>query len=100
MDECTQSGSDGRGPCSHQCLNTIGSFKCLCPAGAILQPDGVSCMFITCPKCMHGGHCDVETNKCVCPSGFTGDICERGENRFLGDFKTRILRGIKYDLQK
>ena len=78
VDECLES-NNGRGPCSHQCLNTIGSYKCLCPAGATLQPDGVNCIFITCPKCMHGGYCDSETNKCVCPAGFTGDICEKGE---------------------
>ncbi|XP_067936286.1 neurogenic locus notch homolog protein 1-like isoform X2 [Watersipora subatra] len=80
IDECEAAGTQGRGPCAYACLNTVGSYKCLCPAGSIVAQDGVSCMSITCPKCMHGGHCDTETNKCVCPAGFIGDICEKDVN--------------------
>lgn len=78
IDECAKPGTNGRGPCTHQCQNTIGSYKCYCPAGSILAPDGVSCLMITCPKCMHGGYCNTGTNECVCPAGFTGDICQTG----------------------
>lgn len=30
-------------PCAHQCINTPGSFKCVCPAGQHLLGDGKSC---------------------------------------------------------
>ena len=72
-DECMDSS-----PCSHECLNTVGSYKCFCPAGYVLAEDGASCILITCPKCLHGGYCDHDTNQCVCPAGFTGQICEMG----------------------
>lgn len=38
IDECEQS------PCSDgKCVNTIGSYKCVCPDGMELMRDGVSC---------------------------------------------------------
>lgn len=39
IDECQQSPN----PCAHQCRNVPGSFRCLCPPGAVLLGDGRSC---------------------------------------------------------
>ncbi|XP_030621020.1 hemicentin-1 [Chanos chanos] len=38
VDECTF-----RKPCQHECRNTVGSFRCLCPPGYQLLPNGRSC---------------------------------------------------------
>ncbi len=39
MDECIQN------PCQNGiCINSAGSFKCECPPGLILGPDGRSCL--------------------------------------------------------
>ena len=35
VDECL----DNNGNCSHDCVNTEGSYYCKCPAGYILQPN-------------------------------------------------------------
>ena len=37
IDECLQSSP----PCSHQCENTPGGYRCLCPDGARLNSRGV-----------------------------------------------------------
>jgi len=31
------------GGCQHRCINSAGSFRCLCNTGFVLQPDGKSC---------------------------------------------------------
>lgn len=41
--EC-ESGGGGGGSCSHECVNTDGSFACLCPDGLTLAPDRVTCL--------------------------------------------------------
>ncbi|XP_012721740.2 hemicentin-1 [Fundulus heteroclitus] len=38
VDECLL-----KKPCQHECRNTIGSFRCLCPPGYKLLPNGRSC---------------------------------------------------------
>jgi len=30
-------------PCSHSCLNTLGSYRCFCPPGMSLSNDGHVC---------------------------------------------------------
>ncbi|XP_037540442.1 nephronectin [Nematolebias whitei] len=57
-------------PCKHRCMNTPGSFKCFCPDGYALQPDG-SCRNVrTCyhANCQYG--CEVMKGevRCTCPS--------------------------------
>ena len=38
IDECGQLK-----PCSHGCVNTVGSFRCSCPSGMSLSSDGRIC---------------------------------------------------------
>ncbi|XP_033636797.1 receptor-type tyrosine-protein phosphatase kappa-like [Asterias rubens] len=47
---------------------------------------GASCNEI-CPVCLNGGVCDNVGGLCICPPGFSGDICEivLGPNRFGKD---------------
>lgn len=40
IDECTEIQPD---VCSHNCLNTLGSYLCQCHPEYILEPDGQSC---------------------------------------------------------
>ena len=39
VDECL----DNNGSCSHDCINTEGSYYCECPAGYTLQPNKRNC---------------------------------------------------------
>ncbi|XP_058491292.1 hemicentin-1 [Solea solea] len=48
VDECVF-----RKPCQHECQNTIGSFRCLCPPGYQLLPNGRSCKDID--ECVEQG---------------------------------------------
>ena len=34
---------DNNGNCSHDCVNTVGSYYCKCPAGYNLQPNKHEC---------------------------------------------------------
>ena len=45
IDECTQFGGrpGRRGVCGGRCLNLPGSYRCECPDGWRLKPDGRSC---------------------------------------------------------
>ena len=39
VDECAEAGQD----CAFRCHNTLGSYKCVCPFGYQLAPDGKHC---------------------------------------------------------
>lgn len=39
MNECDLTPA----PCKFSCENTEGSFRCSCPKGYILAPDGITC---------------------------------------------------------
>ncbi|KAL8596256.1 hypothetical protein ACOMHN_021296 [Nucella lapillus] len=72
VDECCT----GQAQCPHVCVNTMGSFQCLCPPKSRLSADRTAC--ITCinstcrPGCVNGGRC--RGHRCQCPAGFTGFI--------------------------
>lgn len=58
IDECHlfPLGQPGR-LCIHQCVNTPGSFHCICPPGYSLASDGRSCTGqLQRPACMLGQH--------------------------------------------
>lgn len=68
VDECRL------GPCDHICINTPGSFRCICKPDYELESDGKSC-WAYCPRgCRNGGACT--RGGCHCPEGFTGAECE------------------------
>lgn len=92
-------------PCKYNCQNTEGSFICSCPAGFILNPDGVSCRDLD--ECATGNHlCQqncINTQgsyTCGCQEGYTqdGDACHGLSNKifdiiqFLRLFESYINR--------
>ena len=48
IDECMRE----IGKCYHGCVNTIGSFRCICRPGYQLQPDGRACKGIKIRRCI------------------------------------------------
>ena len=56
INECQTNG--GRGPCSHTCQNTAGSYKCDCPTGYILGTDRKTCQAKDC-RAPFLSHCHV-----------------------------------------
>ncbi|XP_021326894.2 nephronectin isoform X3 [Danio rerio] len=60
-------------PCSHSCMNTMGSYRCFCNNGHTLDTDGKSCIKkLDCIslRCQFG--CQIDRNHevgCVCPPG-------------------------------
>ncbi|XP_046554186.1 fibrillin-1-like [Haliotis rubra] len=73
IDECQELPP---GFCQYRCKNTFGHFECECPPGTTLNNDKRTCTVLRCvPDCLNGGRCS-DNGVCVCPSGFTGDLCE------------------------
>ena len=40
IDECTRDGHD----CNQLCINTVGSYECMCRDGYFLHQDGKTCL--------------------------------------------------------
>ncbi|MFH4976923.1 hypothetical protein AB6A40_003632 [Gnathostoma spinigerum] len=59
------------------CVNTFGSFKCLCPPGRQGTRCEVEDDCLVSP-CLNGGRCVVGPNgyQCVCPAGYISSRCE------------------------
>ncbi|CAL8360774.1 unnamed protein product [Lota lota] len=76
LDECElfPMGQPGR-LCMHRCINTPGSFHCLCPAGYDLADDAHSCKDVD--ECERKSHnCSQEE---LCVNTYGGFRCERVE---------------------
>ncbi|XP_033371615.1 epidermal growth factor-like protein 6 [Parus major] len=58
-------------PCEHRCMNTHGSYKCYCPNGYMLMPDGTCASSRTCAmvNCQYGCEEVKGQVQCLCPSG-------------------------------
>ncbi|XP_022091528.1 sushi, von Willebrand factor type A, EGF and pentraxin domain-containing protein 1-like [Acanthaster planci] len=70
INEC----ASDNGGCTHDCLNTLGSFYCSCSSGFALQPDGRSCFDAS--YCTHEGRFhlandvwDFKCSTCRCVQG-------------------------------
>ncbi|VDL61324.1 unnamed protein product [Hymenolepis diminuta] len=74
VDECAL-GTSG---CNHDCINTYGSFRCLCRPGFELDPrNNKTCIAKSCnPPCVPGQG-DCVDGRCQCHEGFEGIFCER-----------------------
>ncbi|XP_035383802.1 protein kinase C-binding protein NELL1 [Electrophorus electricus] len=70
-DEC----ASGQSSCDENaiCTNTIRGHLCTCKPGYV--GNGTICRAFCEEGCRSGGTC-VSPNTCVCPSGFTGRLCE------------------------
>ncbi|XP_075855413.1 epidermal growth factor-like protein 6 isoform X2 [Microcebus murinus] len=57
-------------PCQHRCVNTHGSFKCLCLSGHMLMPDATCENSRTCAttNCQYGCEDTEEGPRCLCPA--------------------------------
>ncbi|XP_037034819.1 fibrillin-1 isoform X2 [Bradysia coprophila] len=69
-------------PCSHECVNTHGSYLCLCPDNFHLQYDHRTCIRDFCEhltdelnktKCSHQCHDEKDGYVCSCPPGLQLD---------------------------
>ena len=67
-------------PCENEatCLNTYGSFNCMCDAGYtgnLCDEDNNECAS---EPCLHGGTCadGVNQYKCICLRGWDGQNCD------------------------
>ncbi|XP_060576563.1 fibrillin-1-like isoform X2 [Ruditapes philippinarum] len=82
IDECSET------PCSHNCINTNGSYTCNCQIGYFLKEDKVTCQvcdlfkygtncedICTCVQ-QNTDSCDPKTGQCYCKNGWTGDKCD------------------------
>ncbi|XP_069115078.1 fibrillin-1-like [Argopecten irradians] len=72
VDECLGLPRDH---CQYHCMNTFGSYHCVCPPGRAVNSDGRTCSDVECtPECLNGGHC--RAGSCYCAAGFEGEFCQ------------------------
>ncbi|XP_030836997.1 uncharacterized protein LOC105436828 isoform X2 [Strongylocentrotus purpuratus] len=96
---CTSSPCRGRGICTNNLQDSPFNFTCACNPPHI----GLTCQYDDpCLKsnktCLNGGTCDYiggssspPVKACLCPDGFSGDICENGTRM---DLTTSAPAGI------
>ncbi|XP_023315293.1 uncharacterized protein LOC106648523 [Trichogramma pretiosum] len=80
IDECSEDGAEGRGPCEDTCRNTEGGFECGCDGrpGTRLGPDNRTCQrnepLESCGPdnagCSHTCLASMGRVFCLCPDGF------------------------------
>ncbi|XP_075544132.1 uncharacterized protein LOC142578610 isoform X4 [Dermacentor variabilis] len=110
IDEC----QTPQNPCEGQCLNTEGSFRCVCPAGYKLDKNGKSCKDIRarprdyCAEnnggCSHTCHSGDSAAICSCPEGLQlsrnskqcEDVDECIENKYGCEHRCVNLLGSAY----
>ncbi|XP_064613092.1 uncharacterized protein LOC135476878 [Liolophura sinensis] len=102
--------NSGNGGCEHQCVNTVGSFRCQCNSGYGLLSNQRNCKPVCFGQspgvCANGGTCTAP-NSCRCPAGYStpqcADINECSNNNggcaqlcdnLPGSFRCRCGRGF------
>ena len=74
MNECASS------PCGdhHDCVNEIGSFRCICSHGMTGLRCEIPPNYCTDNKCKNGATCqsDLLAYSCSCLPGYSGPFCE------------------------
>ena len=88
------------------CVNTEGSFSCLCPLGLSLDPGGTECLDLRQERCyldLHLGQCSAQVKgiysrqTCCCTLGQGwGDKCSRCPRPGTQDFSTLCNKGYGY----
>ena len=72
IDECSSANQR----CSHECMNTIGSFQCICPRGFKVDSDKVTCVDVNecdvSTTCEHSCYNTPGSHTCGCKTGFRG----------------------------
>lgn len=91
VNECTLEHSS---PCEYECLNIVGSFKCNCPEGLILNDDKLTCRklqkpcetplspehgILTCEGNESHLNCTVSCNNEYALQGMAYSECQNGE---------------------
>uniref|UniRef100_A0A8C1KH20 Thrombomodulin n=1 Tax=Cyprinus carpio TaxID=7962 RepID=A0A8C1KH20_CYPCA len=62
---------EGSAPCEHDCINTEGSYHCVCFEGFIQSTEDMNKCKMHCEKNMCPADCDPNNNaQCNCPDGF------------------------------
>ncbi|XP_038117535.1 multiple epidermal growth factor-like domains protein 6 isoform X3 [Culex quinquefasciatus] len=102
VDECATYGEDGEdydedgeakvSICSHDCVNTVGSFECWCPENFHLNIDGRTCVRDFCADLYENPNktrCSHE-----CKDGTEGFVCGCPEFHILDEFDQKTCRNV------
>ncbi|XP_060733368.1 protein kinase C-binding protein NELL1-like isoform X2 [Tachysurus vachellii] len=74
------------------CVNLPGGHRCDCLPG-FSRVDDFSCTAVCKDVCLNGGTC-ASPNTCVCPSGFTGRLCETDVDECVEGFAQCHTRSL------